>query len=89
MGSPASAGLPIFVSGGNMLRYPTPTICLPCIQRLQAQCPHIHTTTWGGWHFTGSEAWDDITEVCDDCGANLDQLPYPSDPLAEDQKIPF
>ena len=36
------------------------------------ECPHEHTTTNGGFHFTAGEVWDDLAEVCDDCGANLD-----------------
>ena len=35
-------------------------------------CPHEHTTTNGGFHFTVGDVWDDLAEVCDDCGANLD-----------------
>ena len=72
-----------------MLRFPLPTFCLPCIERLQAQCPHLHTSTWGGWHYDGQDVWDDITEVCDDCGADLDELPHKSAPLTVDEKIPF
>ena len=36
------------------------------------ECPHEHTSTLGSFHFTAGEVWDDLTEVCDDCGANLD-----------------
>jgi len=25
-------------------------------------------------HFSAGDVWDDIEEVCDDCGANLDHL---------------
>ncbi len=39
----------------------------------EIQCSHEHTSYWGGFHFTAGEVWDDITEVCDDCGANLDK----------------
>ena len=72
-----------------MLRYPLPTFCLPCIERLQAQCPHLHTSTWGGFHFSAGEVWDDITEVCNDCGANLDELPKQCDPLPENEELPI
>jgi hypothetical protein len=72
-----------------MLRYPTPTFCLPCIERLQAQCPHLHTSTWGGFHYSAGEVWDDIHEVCDICGANLDELPLKSIPLLGDETIQF
>ena len=39
----------------------------------KAKCPHEHTSFQGGFHFTAGDVWDDITEVCDDCGANLDK----------------
>ena len=38
----------------------------------QVQCPHEHTSTRGGMQFTEGEVWDDLTEVCDDCGGKLD-----------------
>jgi len=72
-----------------MLRYPLPVFCIPCIQRHQAQCPHIHTSFQGGWHFSAGEIWDDITEVCDDCGANLDKLPFKSNLLSKDENLPI
>ena len=37
------------------------------------QCPHQHTSFQGGMHFSAGDVWDDITEVCNDCGANLDR----------------
>ena len=40
----------------------------------QAQCPHEHSSFHGGFHFSGGDFWDDIQEVCTDCGANLDRL---------------
>ena len=36
------------------------------------QCPHEHTSFQGGFHFTEGDVWDDIVEVCDDCGARLE-----------------
>ena len=39
----------------------------------QAQCPHEHASYHGGMHFSAGDVWDDIQEVCDDCGANLDK----------------
>jgi len=39
----------------------------------QAVCSHEHTSFQGNMHFSAGEVWDDIQEVCDDCGANLDQ----------------
>ena len=41
----------------------------------QATCKHLHTSFQGNHHFSGGDVWDDITEVCDDCGANMNQLP--------------
>lgn len=38
----------------------------------QAQCQHEHTSLEGGMHLTAGEVWDDIQEVCDDCGAHLE-----------------
>jgi hypothetical protein len=40
----------------------------------QTQCRHEHTSYRGGMHFSGGDVWDDIQEVCDDCGVNLDRL---------------
>jgi hypothetical protein len=40
----------------------------------QAVCPHDHTSFQGNMHFNTGDVWDDIHEVCDDCGANLDRL---------------
>lgn len=37
-------------------------------------CPHEHTSFHGNMHFSTGDVWDDIHEVCDDCGANLDRL---------------
>ena len=64
-------------------------ICQPCITRLQATCPHLHTSFRGGWHYSAGEVWDDINEFCDDCGANLDKLPPTADTLLEDESIAF
>ena len=37
----------------------------------QAKCPHEHVSRMGGFHFSGGEIWDDIRDVCDDCGEDL------------------
>ena len=63
-----------------------PSFCKPCIDRLQKKCPHLHTTTNGAWHFSQGEAWDDISEVCDDCGA---EVTYSRPWYADQQEIPF
>jgi len=39
---------------------------------VQHQCPHLHTSHTGRIHFSAGDVWDDIAEVCDDCGAKLD-----------------
>ena len=39
----------------------------------QAQCKHEHTSYQGGMHFSAGDVWDDIQEVCIDCGANLER----------------
>ena len=41
----------------------------------QETCPHLRTAYQGGLHFSAGDVWDDIHEVCIDCGANLDRLP--------------
>ena len=41
---------------------------------IHAQCSHAHSSFHGGMHFSAGDVWDDIREVCDDCGANLDKL---------------
>ena len=47
---------------------------LPEFQRLleQGPCPHEHASMVGGHHFTAGDVWDDIEQVCDDCGQVLD-----------------
>lgn len=39
----------------------------------QEACPHERTSLYGTYHFSGGELWDDLTEICDDCGQNLSQ----------------
>lgn len=39
---------------------------------VQVQCPHAQTSYQGGMHFSVGDVWDDIIEVCNDCGAHLD-----------------
>ena len=38
----------------------------------QTQCRHEHTSYQGGMHFNAGDVWDDIQEVCNDCGAKLE-----------------
>ena len=68
---------------------PIPIFCLPCIKHLRVQCPHLHTSFSGGWHFFDGEPWDDIHEVCDDCGVNLDKLSINSKLLTENIEPQF
>jgi hypothetical protein len=39
----------------------------------QAQCPHEHTSFHGSVRFIAGDIWDDLEEVCDDCGESLDK----------------
>jgi len=64
-----------------------PFFCIPCIERLQAQCPHLHTSTRGGFHFYAGEVWDDIAEFCDDCNLNLDELPSPPSTFTQEEVL--
>ena len=49
-------------------------ITLPEFQKLlkEAECSHEHVSQTGGFHFSAGEVWDDIEEVCSDCGEVLD-----------------
>jgi DnaJ-class molecular chaperone len=38
----------------------------------QAGCSHQNTSFQGNRHFSAGDVWDDIHEVCNDCGASLD-----------------
>lgn len=35
-------------------------------------CRHKNTSFVGGMHFSAGEVWDDILEVCSDCGTRLE-----------------
>ena len=72
-----------------MFQKPIPRFCIECIERLQAQCEHAHTSFKGGWGFSGGDVWDDIEEYCNDCGVNLDKLPHKADPLPENETVIF
>jgi hypothetical protein len=76
--------------GAAMYDSPIPSFCVPCIQRLQAHCPHAHTFLTGNYYLWQGEMTDDITEFCADCGANLDRLPLIDKSLPDvDETIPF
>lgn len=38
----------------------------------QTHFRHEHTSYRDGVHFSAGNVWDDIEEVCDDCGSKLD-----------------
>jgi DnaJ-class molecular chaperone len=35
------------------------------------KCPHQKVSRTGGFHYSNGDCWDDIREVCDDCGQVL------------------
>jgi hypothetical protein len=39
----------------------------------QVRCPHKHSSLYGSMRYVSGDVWDDLIEVCDDCGANLDK----------------
>jgi len=43
----------------------------------QASCPHADSSLQGNFHFSAGDVWDDVAEVCHDCGANLDKQTIP------------
>ena len=49
-------------------------VSLPEFVKLQqaTQCPHTRTSYEGSIRFSEGEPWDDIHEVCIDCGARID-----------------
>ena len=66
-----------------------PSFCKACIQRLQAACPHLHISTYGSFHYTEGEVWDDLVDICDDCGANLAELHSAQQEAADQETIPY
>ena len=65
-----------------------PPMCIPCLEKFQAQCPHLRVHWIGDWHFYAGEVWDDIACVCSDCGLLLENLT--SEPQAwDDDPIPL
>jgi hypothetical protein len=40
-------------------------------------CPHKHASFLGSLRFSQGEVWDDIHEVCCECGTDLDHLLTP------------
>ena len=56
---------------GNQVRWVTLEEFAALLQR--AKCSHERTHFRGGFHYNGEDVWDDIQEVCSDCGANLDE----------------
>lgn len=37
----------------------------------QSKCPHKHSASQGGFHLSEGVIWDDIQDVCSDCGQVL------------------
>jgi hypothetical protein len=54
----------------------------------QYYCNPNHISTHGGMHYENGEVWDDIHDVCDDCGRDMLDLAV-STPVAELDEIPF
>ena len=61
---------PMCEGSGNQPRW----VSLEDFARLlqQTLCPHEHTSYQGNMRFVAGDVLDDIAEVCDDCGAHLD-----------------
>lgn len=38
----------------------------------QSKCGHEHISTTGGFHLTAGEVWDDLQDICNNCGKVLD-----------------
>jgi len=36
------------------------------------ECAHEHVSQIGSFHFSAGEVWDDIRDICEDCGQILD-----------------
>ncbi len=72
-----------------MYKLNIPPFCPPCLDRQQTHCLHVHTSFRGGFHFVAGVVWDDLIEVCDDCGANLDRLPSTPNSLPDNKEILF
>lgn len=71
-------------TGETYMRYEPCSMCLGSaeqtkwvtlmefVQLLEAvKCQHEHISSSGGFHFSAGDVWDDIVEVCDDCGTTL------------------
>jgi hypothetical protein len=39
----------------------------------EATCPHMKSSLQGAYKFSNGEVWDDIKEICHDCGVDLDK----------------
>jgi hypothetical protein len=67
-----------------------PIECIHCIEQYQARCPHLRISYTGQVHYSNGEVWDDIREICDDCGIDLADLPMNNESTPEDgEEIPF
>jgi hypothetical protein len=67
-----------------------PIECIHCMEHYQAICPHLRVSYTGQFHYSNGEVWDDIREICDDCGIDLADLPKNNESIPEDgEEIPF
>ena len=67
-----------------------PIECIHCMEQYQARCPHLRVSYTGQFHYSNGEVWDDIREICDDCGIDLADLPMNNESTPEDgEEIPF
>ena len=61
---------PVCEGSGRKTRWVELEIFATLLQ--QATCKHEHISHNGGYHYNGDAVWDDIEEVCVDCGLDLD-----------------
>jgi len=67
-----------------------PIQCIHCMEQYQARCPHLRISTTGQFHYSNGEVWDDIREICDDCGIDLADLPRNNEfPPEDGVEVPF
>ncbi|MFC2053482.1 hypothetical protein ACFLV7_04170 [Chloroflexota bacterium] len=64
---------PVCQGSGNMVKWISMAELALMLEETTAHCPHSHTSLNGGFHFTEGDVWDNLIEVCNDCGANLDK----------------
>ena len=60
---------PYCQGSGNQTKWVTLTDFAEMLEAVK--CQHEHVSNRGCFHFSAGDVWDDIVEVCDDCGAAL------------------